>query len=135
VSTAWLSPGLGTVASLLLSSRLYGRPPNFTVSGSSELRLLELRGLVPVRTFTAGGELRPALKDFIVGYCYPPKSLTASNLRNVSALAVSQHDTLEHGDQTVQRTADHDQQGHGSVSGRVLKVRPRTEHDVTQTAG
>jgi hypothetical protein len=84
VNTAWLSPGLGTVASLLLSSRLYGRPPSFTVSGSSELRFLELRGLVPSLAFTAGGESRPALKDFIVGYYYPPKSLSASNLRNVS---------------------------------------------------
>ena len=103
MNTAWLSPGLGTVASLLLSSRLshfwsHGRPPSFTVSGSSELRLLELRGLVPFKAFTAGGELRPALKDFIVGcqvslamrHCYPPKSLTASNLRNVSVTTLAQ---------------------------------------------
>jgi hypothetical protein len=82
-------PVLPVLSSMAQKSGIHCRPPSFTVSGSSELRLLELRGLVPSLTFTAGGELRPALKEFIVGYDYPPTSLTVSNLRNVSAATLA----------------------------------------------
>jgi hypothetical protein len=81
--------GSARAISIAQKSGIHCRPPSFTVSGSSELRLLELRGLELLKAFTAGGELRPALKEFIVGRSGPFRSLTVSNLRNVWAATLT----------------------------------------------